>query len=145
MNLEAMKNVLATAGARSKKELLDALSSAVQEIEYLQRIARAYQETAVARSGVQAPARLGLALARSASSYSVGVPKSKAIALFDLEVDDEGHSVGDLLGKIKGVSEVNYDGHFGPFVYMTIEADEDTPQTHAAVCEVIQGCLARIR
>jgi hypothetical protein len=82
-----------------------------------------------------------LELIRTRTTYAVEVPRDKAIALFDLEPV----SLLDRLMKVDGVSEVNYDGHFGPFVYVTIDADDDTPATHAAVRHLIQSCLDGIR
>ena len=85
--------------------------------------------------------REALELIRTRTTYAIEVPRDKAIALFDLEPV----SLLDRLMKVDGVSEVNYDGHFGPFVYVTIDAEDDTPATHTVVRGVIQSCLSAIR
>ena len=83
--------------------------------------------------------RRSLKLERTGSSYAVEVPRSKAMAIFGLQP-----SLLNRLDMIDGVTDVNYDGHLGPYVYLTIDTPLDTPKTHAAVVRTIQSALDEV-
>jgi hypothetical protein len=72
--------------------------------------------------------------------YSIAVPVEKAHALFTMTP-----SLLDKLTPIEGVEDVNYDGHFGPVVYIAIHADFDTPYTRGYICEIISTCLEQLK
>jgi hypothetical protein len=42
------------------------------------------------------------------------------------------------IDNVMGVYDCNYDGHFGPYIYFTVEKDYDTPETHAKVHSLIR-------
>ncbi len=72
--------------------------------------------------------------------YTIGVPKDRAQALF--EAQDP--SLLDRLKAIPGISDVEYGGHSGPFVYLTIDDEADTPRKHDVICSVIDGALKEV-
>ena len=69
--------------------------------------------------------------------YVIEVPRKLAHDLFTMEEP----TLLDRLQQIPGVSDVKYDGHFGPFVHLTINDEVDTQRKHDAICNVIGGCL----
>jgi hypothetical protein len=69
--------------------------------------------------------------------YVVEVPRVQAHALFTMEEP----TLLDRLGKVPGVSDVEYDGMLGPFVHLTIDDESDTPRKHEAIEGVIRGAL----
>ena len=46
-----------------------------------------------------------------------------------------------LLDKLDGVSNVDYDGHFGAVIYLTLNVDQDTVSGRAQVMRTIRGYL----
>jgi len=62
-----------------------------------------------------------------------------------LEKDKElGHTntLSDRIDKVMGVYDGNYDGHFGPYIFYTVEKEYDTPATHAAIHKLIREYVA---
>jgi len=45
--------------------------------------------------------------------------------------------VGEMLAEIPGVYDVDYNGHFGLYIYLTIEKEYDNDQTLNAISEII--------
>ena len=65
------------------------------------------------------------------SSYSIEVDLLSIMTLDNARENDNDwdNTLFNLLDKIKGVSRVDYNGHFGPYVWLSIEAEHDTPET----------------
>lgn len=82
-------------------------------------------------------------LEKLATDYGieVTVEEMKAILHYDWGCSIERYEGPTLCGRlneIEGVSRVNYDGHFGPSVFLTLETNEDTPQKHEQIKTALQ-------
>lgn len=44
----------------------------------------------------------------------------------------------DRLMKIDGVSKVEYDGHFGPYVFLTVDVEDDTEETWSKIRWILE-------
>jgi hypothetical protein len=87
-------------------------------------------------------------LVREATSYSVELSVENARALFDSESPNKIRHQATLLetlGQLRGVDDIEYDGHFGPFIHFRILAENDTSQTHAEVRGIIQAYVEAAR
>lgn len=76
------------------------------------------------------------------TTYSVELQVEQLLRVLDLDRED----IVPLfvrLGKLEGIRMVDYDGHFGPFVFLTIDTDADTEDTKNAVTACIQEYLAQ--
>lgn len=65
-------------------------------------------------------------------AYQVEIPTDKFAARLIGQKDDEGtdgKTLGEKLGALPGVFDVNYNGHFGPYVFFSVEIASDTPFT----------------
>lgn len=51
------------------------------------------------------------------------------------ELDND---LGTALDQLPGVSGTDYNGHFGSYIYYTVDADDDTPELQAQVVELIR-------
>lgn len=87
---------------------------------------------------------------KTATSYAVGVDDATFLALLrhDESEFELGHrSLVEELNDVPGLSNVEYSGHFGAFIYFTIEAMYEAPDrqdaTRASVNEVINKHLDR--
>jgi hypothetical protein len=85
---------------------------------------------------------MALKLEKTKTSHLVEVPRERAGVLFEMAMPV---SMCAILSELEGVSDVTYDGHLGPFVYLTIEEESDTPRKHAMVCAVIESSLRATR
>jgi len=45
--------------------------------------------------------------------------------------------VGEMLAKLPGVSDVDFDGHFGLYIYLTIDKEFDNDETLHAIGDII--------
>lgn len=70
-------------------------------------------------------------LEKTGTTYAIAVPREKAAALF------EGDTLLKALETITGVT-CNYDGHFGPFVYVTIQIKYDVKATRDEILSAIR-------
>jgi hypothetical protein len=53
--------------------------------------------------------------------------------------DDKGDKVFDSLNKLPGVYEVEFNGHFGPNVFITMAKKCDVPTTWDVIWEILEG------
>jgi hypothetical protein len=88
-------------------------------------------------------------LERMSTNYAVSIATDQMLALMNAEglygpLQMEPH-LSERLEKISGVSKVDYDGHFGAAVYLTVDFDSDTTKTHDAIASVIAEHLARCK
>ncbi len=87
-------------------------------------------------------------LERTRTEYSLELTTDDMLALVGAEhplnpvVDP---FLSDKLEKLPGVDGVEYNGHYGAAVYLRIDAGEDTPETHAAVIDLIGEHVAECR
>lgn len=83
-----------------------------------------------------------LQLERAATSYCVEVDRDQFARLLKFEQTRYmAQSLLDELKPVDGVSGIEYDGHFGPFIYLTIESEYDTPERQAEVVAIISRRL----
>lgn len=73
-------------------------------------------------------------------SYAVEMSKDDFRSIMDY--DDESFekdypSLFDMLLKIEGIEEVEYDGHFGPYLYLDISADASIEAVKQRVNDVL--------
>ena len=47
------------------------------------------------------------------------------------------------LGKVKGVSRVDYTGHFGPYIYYSVSHEHDNAETHLEVKDLVYNFYNR--
>lgn len=87
-------------------------------------------------------------LERTRSDYSLELTTEDMLALVRAE-DCFNPRVEPLLSErleeMPGIDSVEYNGHFGAAVYLRIEVEHDTPETHAAVMELIGEHIADCR
>lgn len=78
--------------------------------------------------------------------YVVTVDATKFSRLLKREFEDPGIQQSTLctdLDKLPGVSNTNYDGHFGNCIHFDLEEEEDTHSRHSAIKRLIQQHLDR--
>ena len=81
--------------------------------------------------------------------YAIDIEESKFMDLLDSEsyVTNGGafqpgcQTLCEKLNPMPGVWGVDYNGHFGAAVYMTIDADEDTNERKTEIAAIIQKHL----
>ena len=49
------------------------------------------------------------------------------------------------LERIDGIHSVDYNGHFGAYIYLTIEEEHDTKETHKKISDLIEEQLRLAR
>lgn len=71
-------------------------------------------------------------------TYAVDVTVNR---LFEILREDaeSGPSLDMKLRELDGIIKVEYDGHFGPHIFITIEVGEDTDETWRLAEEIIKG------
>lgn len=83
-------------------------------------------------------------------SFALEIPKA---AFLDLE-DSESYvsnnaafktgaqTLCSKLDALPGISNIEYNGHFGAFVYLSIDDEDDTPELRAQITQIITDHLA---
>ena len=74
--------------------------------------------------------------------YAIGLEDKTVldIAIKDMNVK-AGETLWEILGKIDGVRDVDYDGHFGNYIYIEIDEDNNTPATWELIYNLINNYL----
>ena len=83
-------------------------------------------------------------------SYSIEIARKAFLDLMDSEshvTDNAAYKPGaqtlcDKLGKLPGVSDVEYNGHCGASVFMTIAGEDDNDALKASITQTIETHLA---
>ena len=78
----------------------------------------------------------------SATSYSLDVSVKDLLAIMDK--DDKRSVTANLwekLSRIDGVTDVDYGGHFGPHIYLTIEIEHDNKNVWGSIYKTIKSYL----
>jgi hypothetical protein len=88
-------------------------------------------------------------LERQSTNYAISISTDQMLALINAErlygpLQMEPH-LSERLEKVSGVNKVDYDGHFGAAVYLTLDFESDTTKTHAEIKAVIAEHLARCK
>lgn len=86
-------------------------------------------------------------LERLSTNYAVSISTEQMLALINaerlygpLQMEPD---LSERLEKISGVSKVDYDGHFGAAIYLTLDLDSDSTKTHESIKATISEHLAR--
>lgn len=92
---------------------------------------------------------MALIFAKTRSSFAIEIDRDKFLDLLDSESHVTGNAAYKVgretlcqkLEQIDGVSGVEYSGHFGAAVYLTIESVSDTPDGREAIRSIIKSHL----
>jgi len=65
------------------------------------------------------------------SRYAIYCPKDHLLRIMEIESSFryEDQTLDEILRQIDGVKDIEYNGHFGPYIYLTVETDVDTDKT----------------
>lgn len=71
-------------------------------------------------------------------SKSYAIPIDDFLAIDKYEGDqDASKCLYMTLERIDGIHSVDYNGHFGSYIYLTIEEEHDTQETHKKISDLI--------
>lgn len=72
-------------------------------------------------------------------SYSIVISSGQLQLICDHEFNTTTYeeSLSTLIDKIEGLSNTDYNGHFGPYIYLRIDFVDDTDQTKAKITQLI--------
>ena len=76
-------------------------------------------------------------------SFAIPVTMKEWDVLNHCERDWDKDDVGQMLAEIPGVRDVDYNGHFGLFIYLTIDKEYDNDGTLNAIGEIINRELSK--
>lgn len=84
---------------------------------------------------------------KTQTSYAVYIDKDDFLSLMDSEsyvTEDAAYKPGnkslhEKLNEFPGVNNVEYDGHFGNYIFLSIDADEDDTCLHEDIYETIMA------
>ena len=71
--------------------------------------------------------------------YAIEVGVKGLLDIIERDKDYSTPCVAEELEKLDGVWKVQYDGHFGPFVYLTVDVEDDTDKTWYLIKSIIKG------
>ena len=81
---------------------------------------------------------------RCMSQYTVDIDLIKVMEL-DSELENEGdydNHLYHLINRVRGVINVDYNGHFGPVIFIDIETEYDDENTWSGIEMVIDAYLS---
>lgn len=70
-------------------------------------------------------------------AYGLTIEEFQKVTRKDDEEEDYERTLGAKLERLEGVRDVEYNGHFGPFIYYTIDVDHDGSKTHSDIFDLI--------
>ncbi len=70
-------------------------------------------------------------------AYSIEVGIEGLLEIMERDKDYSTPCVAAKLEKIAGVWKVAYEGHFGPYVYLSVDVEDDTEETWAQIEAII--------
>ena len=74
-------------------------------------------------------------------SYCVEIPLNAMMRLLESErtgILPLGVMLSEKMEEIEGVSDVDYNGHFGSNVFYTVDDEDDTPELHEGIFDLIR-------
>jgi len=74
------------------------------------------------------------------TNYALDIPAEKLSAIMDKDCEAE-DSLYMLLIKIDGVSDVDYNGHFGPHIYITLDIEYENEDVWKTIYKMIENYL----
>jgi hypothetical protein len=63
----------------------------------------------------------------------------------DIPYDESSKCLYMSLEKIDGIHSVDYNGHFGSYIYLTVEEEHDTIETHKKISDLITNQIELAR
>lgn len=77
---------------------------------------------------------------KTQTNYNIYVGKKNLLRIMDRDsaVLFNSQRLVGRLDALRGVSRIEYDGHFGPCVFVTIDVENDSRDTHAAINKIIK-------
>jgi len=81
---------------------------------------------------------------KTATSYSIGLTTEQMLAIMDKDNNEPSivNCLNIRLGDIDGViDDVEYNGHFGPFIFVSIKDEYDNPETWEMIFQTINKYL----
>ena len=83
-----------------------------------------------------------LTLERTRTEYAVAVGVETFRVMTNSPKERDGNAeLYDQLNKIPGVSNIEYNGHFGPAIYFRLDFDEDKPKRRRQILATIDTYL----
>jgi hypothetical protein len=79
------------------------------------------------------------------TSYCIPITVEQFLAMDNqdtLNVDNDDLELSEILDKLDGVWNTDYNGHFGPNIFLTIEADCDTIELKSKIANIILSHIA---
>jgi len=52
---------------------------------------------------------------------------------------EKGQELWETVGKVDGVENIDYDGHFGNYIYIEVDTEHDTKDTWKLIYDLING------
>ena len=81
---------------------------------------------------------------RTNSSYALPLTVKNFLKITDYESEiSYEDTLSDNIDKVEGVDRCDYNGHFGSFIYYTVEEEYDTPKTHDKVEKLVNEWIAK--
>lgn len=83
-------------------------------------------------------------------SYCIEIPVDDFIAVTEAEGDYGRNGLGDKticdqITKMLRAAEVEYNGHFGSYIYFSMDVEEDTKRNHGKILTVIRNQIIKAR
>ena len=77
-------------------------------------------------------------IAVTSTKYAIALKDKALIDIMDRDrIIEPGQELWETIGKIDGVREVDYDGHFGNNIYIEVAIAHDTKDTWKLICGLI--------
>lgn len=76
-------------------------------------------------------------------SYSIEITPDQLQLICDHDdtCDTIEETLSDRIDALEGLSETNYNGHFGPYIFVSIDFPDDTAQTRAKIDQLINDFI----
>ncbi len=78
--------------------------------------------------------------------YAVEIPVDAMLRLLESERTGKlplGVMLSEKLEEFDGVSNVDYDGHFGANVFYRVDSEDDTPELHESIYALIRKAVGK--
>lgn len=82
--------------------------------------------------------KIKLRMEATRTSYAVEIPRDAVIAF------SNSCRLEDSIGKLPGVSDIECNGHFGEFVYFTLDKTEDTASNRLRVLAFLLTAIREV-
>jgi hypothetical protein len=78
-------------------------------------------------------------------AIEVTIPNFRKITKRDDRLKQGELALSERLDAVEGLQRTDYNGHFGPFVYVQIEKEFDTPELHAKLIDMIRSYYKNVK